>query len=116
HSAQQLSPAVRNACEDLINGTKPAAVTQNTRRLVKRRDGKRLFVKRVQPFADDLLAIVGARHKLRTIAIAYEIALGRSRFQVVDRAALWTRPPQRDPFYDNVIRDQQLHNAEGPRA
>ena len=69
-------------------------------------------MKRVQPFADRLLVIVGTRNELRPIAIANEIVLGRSRFQVVNRTALWARSAQHDPFHDNVIRDQQLQNPQ----
>ena len=69
-------------------------------------------MKRFQPFPNGSLVVVRASDQLRTFPVAYGIDGGGSGFEMIDGPADRTRPAQRDPFDDGLIRDQQLQNPE----
>ena len=103
-----------NSFKDLIDGTDPVDLTENAFRLVKRRDRHRLPMKRLQTLAHGLFRVIGPCNDFGAAAVAHAVVRRGLILQMVNRPALRTRPPQRDPADDGVVRDEQLENPEVP--
>jgi hypothetical protein len=106
HSVEHLRQRLLDTFKDLIDGTNPVDFAQGVFCFVKRGDGKRLSVKRIQPRANRGFVVVRTGDQLRPFAITHGVIRRRSGFEVVNRAAARTGAAERDPLHDHIVRDQ----------